>query len=253
MYPIIRRIPFVFASLLLMTPPLLPQETSAKPADEAIKTLIEHRLIMHRLQRNNNITVSVSNGDVTLNGKVLSLDELRLAERDAYNIGEYHRVHNNLTLEASNLSDAQIDKSVTQAIRTHIFYTIFDWVEVQCKNGVVTLTGMVDAPWKKQEYTQQAEKTIGVRKVENNINVLAVSAFDEQIRLSAARLIYDDPLFARYAAGVDPPIHIIVKSGTIMLKGVVASPLERQAAGEILLTGTNAYELANDLMVAQSH
>lgn len=229
------------------------QAASRQAVDEATKTLIEHRLLMHGLLRNDNIIVSVKDGNVTLAGHVNSLAEKRQAELDAYNLGEFHHVQNSLVVDEGKRSDAEIAEEVTSTIRRHVFYTIFDWIEAQCQNRVVTLTGSVDAAWKKQEYAKQAEKAAGVRTVKNEIEVQPNTSFENHLRVYAATSIYDDPLFARYAAELDPPIHVIVSNGVVMLKGVVASLTEKAAADEILLSGTQVFELANDLMIVQQN
>jgi len=60
--------------------------------------------------------------------------------------------------------------------------------------------------------------------------VLPLSTFDDHIRWAAASTIYRDPMFTAYAIQANPPIHIIVENGKVTLKGVVATPMEKQIA-----------------------
>ena len=90
---------------------------------------------------------------------------------------------------------------------------------------------------------------MGVRGVDNLIEVLPASAYDDQLRISAARSIYGDPRFARYASRTLPPLHIIVDNGRVILEGVVGSQLERRLAESIVRLGVMAQDVENHLRV----
>ena len=86
----------------------------------------------------------------------------------------------------------------------------------------------------------------GVREVQNRIDVLPVSTFDEDLRYRIARAIYGNPSFWRYAARANPPIHIIVERGRVTLTGVVNSNVERMLARS-LATGWGELSVSNEL------
>lgn len=245
----------ILASIIILFAcqvPAIGQERSDKSLDQAIKTLIENRLRVHGLLQGNNIFVSVIDGNVTLNGQVRSPREKRLAELDSYGVGKFHTVQNNLMVKEVERSDTETAIEVASLIQRHAFYTIFDWVEVQSRDRIVTLTGSVDAAWKRSEFVKQAEKTAGVKQIKNNIEVQPGSNSDVQLRIAAATSIYDDPLFEHYAYDSVQPIHIIVREGRVLLKGTVHSIAEKEAVDGILLTKTNVLELASDLMVKRN-
>ena len=50
--------------------------------------------------------------------------------------------------------------------------------------GVVTLTGKVTMPFKKNDIGGRASKVSGVREVLNRIEVLPVSIYDDELRLA---------------------------------------------------------------------
>ena len=77
----------------------------------------------------------------------------------------------------------------------------------------------------------------------------AIKSFDDQIRWAASRAIYRDPMFTAYAIQANPPIHIIVENGKVTLKGMVATPMEKQLAEMKVRTGVMAFEVNNDLQV----
>jgi len=86
----------------------------------------------------------------------------------------------------------------------------------------------------------------GVSTVRNEIDILPVSPFDDELRARIARAIYGHASFWHYAAMVNPPIHIIVEDGNVTLTGVVQSNVERMLARS-LATTYGAFSVRNDL------
>jgi hyperosmotically inducible periplasmic protein len=86
----------------------------------------------------------------------------------------------------------------------------------------------------------------GVRQVQNKIEVLPVSQFDDELRYRIARAIYGNPTFWHYAAMANPPIHIVVERGHVTLSGVVNSNVER-ALARSLATGFGEFSVKNEL------
>ena len=148
-------------------------------------------------------------------------------------------------------SDNQLAEEVAHAIRMYPWYDIFDWVEGTVHNGVVTLTGAVREPFHKDDYGKIVARIPGVKQVHNELRVLPLSTFDDQIRWAAASTIYRDPMFTRYAIQANPPIHIIVEDGKVTLKGVVANAMEKQIAETKVRTNVMAFGVTNDLHVEE--
>jgi hyperosmotically inducible protein len=113
-------------------------------------------------------------------------------------------------------------------------------------NGVVTLSGKVTMPFKKNDIGRNAARVEGVRQVVNNIDVLPVSSYDEDLRLRIARAIYGNSAFWQYGARANPPIRIIVERGHVTLTGVVNSNVDRMLARS-LATGFGELSVTNDL------
>lgn len=217
--------------------------------DSMIKTIVEYRLIRENLQQNNNIRVQVDDHVVRLSGTVRNVAESRRAEKAARGVDDVDKVENQLRIAAGTRADQKVADEVARSIRSFAFFDIFDWVEGEVKNGVVTLRGAVREPWRKDDYARLAEDIEGVQSVRNEIRALPTSIYDDQIRIVAARQIYGDPRFVRYANRSLPPIHIIVENGKIWLKGAVANRLERQLAETIIRSNVMSFEVINDLTV----
>lgn len=236
-------------SLGLLVSPGFAQEKHNQLTDVTIKSAVEHKLEHAGLQRRSDIAVSVEDAVVTLRGRVRSLAEKRRAEKAARSVDDVTRVENELTVEAGNRTDQEIAREVTREIRSFAFFDIFDWVEGEVKNGVVTLRGAVREPWRRDDYARLAETVPGVKEVKNELRTLPLSNYDDQLRIAVARQLYGDPRFVRYANRSLPPIHIIVENGRVWLKGAVATPLEKQLAESIVRSGALSFEVQNDLTV----
>jgi len=131
---------------------------------------------------------------------------------------------------AQDRRDVRLADDIVKKVNTYAQFTIFDDVNARIDQGVVTLTGRVTMPYKKNDLGKRISGIDGVREVQNNIEVLPVSNFDEQLRHRVARAIYGNPSFWSYAAMANPPIHIIVQNGRVTLTGVVNSDVERMLA-----------------------
>jgi hyperosmotically inducible protein len=126
--------------------------------------------------------------------------------------------------------DLQVFNDVAATINRYTQFTIFDNVEVDVDNGMVTLTGAVTMPHKREDIENRVARVNGVRQIRNRIAVLPVSTSDDQLRYRIARAIYDNPHFWNYAIGPNPPIHIIVEHGRVTLAGVVNNDTDRVIA-----------------------
>jgi hyperosmotically inducible periplasmic protein len=140
----------------------------------------------------------------------------------------------------------QVLKDVAHEVRQYTRFTIFDDVNAAVEGGVVTLTGRVTAPFKKDDIAARVARVAGVHEVRNDIAVLPVSPFDDDLRYRIARAIYGNPSFWHYASMANPPIHIVVENGRVTLTGVVGSNVERMLARS-LATTFGAFSVKNDL------
>jgi hyperosmotically inducible protein len=146
--------------------------------------------------------------------------------------------------------DLQIFQDVARQVRRYHAFTIFDDVNAGVDAGVVTLTGKVTMPHKRQDIGRMVASVDGVREVRNTLQVLPVSPFDEELRYRIARAIYGNPAFWNYAAMANPPIHIVVEHGRVTLTGVVHSDVERTLARS-LAVGNGAFDVKNLLKTDQ--
>ena len=150
------------------------------------------------------------------------------------------------TAQVEPRKDFQIFKDVATSVERYTRFTIFDDVSADVKDGVVTLTGKVTMPYKRDDIARRVAKVDGVRSVQDRLSVLPVSTFDDELRYRIARSIYGHSNFWNYAIMPNPPIHIVVENGRVTLTGVVQSEVDRMLARS-LATQFGALSVTNDL------
>lgn len=246
-----RSIQLIVLGLVLVCTTALPTGASAADgagiSDSTVKILVERELARRGLAKSG-IEVEADDHIVTLSGTVSTLAEREKIERAAGGAYAVARVVNNLVIGSAG-SDQEIAEAVRKSIVTHPDYDVFDWIEGQVTNGVVTLSGSVREPWRKNDFEKRVMNIAGVAGIENQIKALPLSNYDDQLRLRAARIIYGSSTLNRYALGANPPIHVIVENGRVVLKGIVASKLDRQVAESLVRTNLLAFEVRNELQI----
>ncbi|MCM3879156.1 MAG: BON domain-containing protein [Vicinamibacterales bacterium] len=146
-------------------------------------------------------------------------------------------------------SDRLIADRIGEQVSRYVRYTIFDDVQGNVENGLVTLTGKVTMPYKAKEIARLVARVPGVREVDNKIESLPVSTFDDQLRVAIAMNIYRDEMFWNHAIQPNPPIHVIVDRGHVTLTGVVNSELERRVAESKARDAFGSFSVTNRLVL----
>jgi hyperosmotically inducible protein len=147
---------------------------------------------------------------------------------------------------AADREDLQIFRDLSQQVLRYPQFTIFDSINAHVEDGVVTLTGKVTMPYKRDDIAERVARVDGVHEVRNQVTVLPVSQFDDELRFRIARAIYGNSNFWTYGAMVNPPIHIIVENGRVTLEGVVNSNVDRMLARSIA-SSYGAFSVTNNL------
>lgn len=142
--------------------------------------------------------------------------------------------------------DLQVFNDVAKQVNGYSQLTIFDSISASVDAGRVVLSGWVTMPYKRDDLGKRVRKVDGVSALDNTIQVLPVSQFDDELRFRVARAIYGHSLFWNYAAMANPPIHVVVNRGHVTLEGVVNSNVERMLARS-LASGLGAFDVKNAL------
>jgi hyperosmotically inducible protein len=144
-------------------------------------------------------------------------------------------------------------EEVRHQLLTLPYYGIFDWLDAAVEpGGKVILRGQVVRPSTKDDADARIKKLESVRTVVNQIEVLPLSTFDDDIRIATYRRFVVDGNLTKYFIQAVPSIHIVVNNGRMALKGVVDSAMDSQLAYTIANGVPNVFEVRNELRVAAS-
>jgi hyperosmotically inducible protein len=238
----------LLASLLLaiatLSAPAIAERKT--PSDQEIKARVEDELEDEDLDAT--IGVAVSGRVVTLTGTVPSAWAKRRAIAIAEDVRGVQAVVPELKIAAPE-SDAALAEEAARKVSTNLFYSIFDSVNVEAKGGVVTLSGHVVDSYTVRELVEAVKRVPGVQDVVNQVEILPPSGFDHQIRMEIASRIYNDPVMSRYAVQSQPPIHVIVKNGHVILSGVVDDGLARTKSELIAHGVPGVFSVKNQIRV----
>ena len=212
-------------------------------SDAQLARRIEDRLAKAGFAQRADVKVDVESGVARLTGFVLRWADVReadrLARKDVKSVVNLLRV-----VPETPRTDKDIRTDVERAVLRWERYGPFDAVGVEVRDGVVSLGGWVESPWKRGQIEERLTRVDGIRDVVNNLRVQGFSAGDVSLRAEVFAKIYGDPLFERYANLVDPPVRVFVDRGRVTLVGLVGSRLEQVTVGHIA-RGTLAFSVTN--------
>jgi len=214
-----------------------------------ITARVEDKLYHAQVFKHGNAQVSLENGVVTLTGTVDCVGVKMDAERAVRKVEDVTEVINNINVHAEDVTPRQIGEQARKDIVTYYAYTIFDNIAVDVQGDRLAVNGQVTQPYKKQDIGNFLAHVKGVAELDNNLEVLPTSEYDEGLRLAIARAIYNDPVFVQYGHQALPSIHIIVKNGDVTLEGVVANQIDRARAQTDAQFAATYFNLTNNLRI----
>ncbi len=236
-------------SLLVLLVPAVGR-ADVGPSNAEIMAGVQGRLYHAGIFKHGQVNAQVKNGVVTLTGTVDSYGQEMRAVHAARHQHGVIGVINKIQVNTEDTSQQQILKKARYDVLTYPFYTIFDHITLRTQGNRLILGGQVTQPFKKSDLGNIMASIKGVSYVQNNIQVLPTSLFDDNIREEIAERIYGDPLFVNYGNQANPPIHIVVDNGNVTLYGAVGSKLERMKAAIDARFATTYFGLTNNLRVA---
>lgn len=211
--------------------------------DAQLARKIEGRLVKAGFDQKGDIKVDVESGVGRLTGIVLRWADVREADKLARK--EVKSVVNLLRVVPEHpRSDKDIRGDVEKAVLRWERYGPFDAVGIEVRDGVVSLGGFVEDPWKRSQIEERLTRIDAIRDVINNLRVQGFSSNDVSLRREVFTRIYADPMFERFAHQVDPPIRVYVDRGRVTLVGMVGSKVEQANVGHIA-RATLAFSVTN--------
>ena len=150
---------------------------------------------------------------------------------------------------AQGAIDPQLSRRVRRELVTLPYYGVFDNLSYSINGGNVTLYGQVVRPSTRSDAERRVKRIKGVTRVVNNIEVLPLSRFDDQIRVATYRSIANMGGLHRYLRGTNPSIHIVVERGHVTLEGVVSGSGDRTLAYHAANRVPGVFSVRNNLRV----
>jgi hyperosmotically inducible protein len=146
-------------------------------------------------------------------------------------------------------AEERLARSIRKELLTIPFVTIFDNLAYRVDGDTIHIYGQVIRPTIKSQAANRLAKLEGVHRIDNQIEVLPLSPFDDRLRVAVARAVYGQPALNRYALGTNPSIRIIVKNGNVTLEGIVNNRGERNIANIQANSVAGVFSVTNNLHV----
>jgi hyperosmotically inducible protein len=227
-----------------------PANTPANNSDAVLTQELQKEFSDHLEFRN--VAASVDDRIATLQGSVENYRDKLEAEKLARKHRKIEGIRDYITVvPIVNVPDSELQSKLADRLRyDRIGYGIqFNNLEPAVKDGVVTVRGEVRTYPDKASALAIVEDTPGVRDIRDEIQVLPLSTFDDDLRIQAAKAIYGDPELRKYALDPQAPIRIIVEDGHLKLYGVVDSDMDKHVA-ELRASGVRGvFSVENKLIV----
>jgi len=197
---------------------------SAEISDRDITAAVKSELLISEAVPSHRITVSTTDGVVTLTGTVSNI----LASERAVDVTEVVRdvrsIINMITVEPVERPDDEIERDIEKSLLLDPVTESYE-LETEVENGVVRLEGIVDS-WQEKQFAAYIAKGVsGVREIRNEITFVPdIERSDIEIQAEIQRQLRIDSYIS------DGLIDIDVEDGSVTLSGAVGSLAEKTRA-----------------------
>lgn len=243
------------------------QLDSAKQSisDSATTARIETTYLFNEHLSPFNINTTTRNGVVTLSGGVRTQIQKDLAGELAASFDGVTQVDNRITVvpnvESSipkrNFRRKFADKSISASVRTRLLYRKnLRRLKINAKtiNSVVTLTGLVDTQFQKEEVGYVAFQTKGVEQVINRLTIRGIGTGGDTEEVQ--RKFSDEFIEKRVEKSILLNRHLSIRhvdvevdGGICYLTGTVQTDPERRLAESIAINTSGVTEVRNTIYV----
>jgi hyperosmotically inducible protein len=152
-------------------------------------------------------------------------------------------------IRTTEVVNPQLARKVRHELVTLPYYGVFDNLAYNISGGTVTLYGQVVRPTTRSDAERRVKRLPGVARIVNNIKVLPLSTFDDNLRIATYRSIARTAGLNRYLQGANPSIHIVVDRGNVTLEGVVSNRSDMTLATMAARRVSGSFSVTNNLRV----
>lgn len=204
------------------------------------------------------VSIDSKDGIVTLKGEVDTEKQRSVAVETARDIPGVQRVNDELRI-AKQPSDERIATEVRGALLMHKNVSLVH-TKVSANDGVVTLTGSAENEAEKSLAAKYAADVRGVKRVENNIQVVAASK-DKSAEpdRSLGEKVDDATITARikYQLSVNRATSALrtevkTENGVVTVHGEAKNPAEKDLVTKLAKSVDGVRDVRNEMVVARS-
>lgn len=191
-------------------------ESAVSSHDEVIKRLVVDELYWDSRVDASKVMVQVTDGVVTLTGRVATSADRYSAEADARMVDGVVTVENRIELAPDHVvPDPELCENVVETLSWVPDLDTLD-IAVSCRNGSITLRGTVPSYWQKLRAKLSAAAIPGVLHVHDELTVVPTHAVSDQaiahqLARTLEHVLFDDVEL----------IQISVSDGRVTLRGPI--------------------------------
>jgi osmotically-inducible protein OsmY len=214
-----------------------------KRTDEEIKNDIVDQLVWDSRVDASDVTVSVTNGVVSLGGTVPDYPSLKVTEATARRTEGVVLVENEIALDPAVLrpSDDEIRATVMRTLH-ELCRLGPDRLSVSVEGGRVTLEGTVQTLWIRERAGQLTSLVSGVTGIANRLVIVPTDDFGDAAVAQAVRNALE-----RKLGTVSHGVTVQVENGRVKLKGGVSNWHEREMVNEAAMSTKGVNKVQDEL------
>ncbi|WP_291143485.1 BON domain-containing protein [Flavobacterium sp. UBA7680] len=190
------------------------------------------------------IQVSANNGLITLSGFVDLPEKKTKARNTAKQVPGVLGVLENIKIKTNSWeyqNDHDLAQTIIKAFKWN-WNTVNDTIQVQVKNGHVTLTGELEWHYQKEGATKAVNNVIGVKGVDNNICI------ESGLNATITKDSIKGALQGHIAIDLEG-IVIQVFENEVILEGRVDSRYQKELAAKIIWKTPGVRNVVNNLKI----
>jgi osmotically-inducible protein OsmY len=194
-------------------------------SDDELQVHVFEELLSDPKLTTASVAVSADDGVVTIRGTVPSLRQKIEAQRAAERIHGVKKVNNDLDVRlitGNRKEDAELRADVLQTLMLDSL--VPSTIDAHVSDGVVTLTGVADYQFQREEAERVVINMVGVVNLIDEIKIVHPTPDADDVK----RTITES--FERNATIDAERVRVSTSDGTVILEGLVSSWAEHDAA-----------------------